>query len=145
MATTSRNRYAHTHTRTRTHKLNRSIHFIDSHRSNVYLSIYLSIYSCCSHLEHRASAKRFVSPQFLNHKTVGMNPWTGDQPDARPLPTTNTEKTQTNIHALSGIRTPAFERAKTVHALDRAATAIGSVATTACKTLAPETKYMRTD
>jgi hypothetical protein len=34
---------------------------------------------------------------------------------------------QTNIHALSGIRNhdPAFERAKTVHALDRAATVIG--------------------
>jgi hypothetical protein len=28
----------------------------------------------------------------------------GDQPIARPLPNTNTEQTQTGIHALSGFR-----------------------------------------
>jgi hypothetical protein len=35
---------------------------------------------------------------------------------------------QTNIHTLSGIQThyPVFEQAKTVHALDLAATVIGS-------------------
>jgi hypothetical protein len=38
-------------------------------------------------LEHRASVKRFVSLQFLNPKTVGRTPWTGDEPVARPLPT----------------------------------------------------------
>jgi hypothetical protein len=35
--------------------------------------IYLSIYSCCSHFEHRASVKRFVSLQFLNlRQSVGL-------------------------------------------------------------------------
>jgi hypothetical protein len=60
-------------------------------------------------LEHRASVKCFVSLQFLNPKTVGRTPRTlGDQLVARPLSTqdnTNTEKTQIDIHALSGIRT----------------------------------------
>jgi hypothetical protein len=45
--------------------------------------------------------KRFVSLQFLNPKTVGRTPRTGDQSIARPLPI----QTQTNIHAMSGIRT----------------------------------------
>jgi hypothetical protein len=35
-------------------------------------------------LEHRASVKRFVSLQFLNPKTAGRTPWTGDHPVARP-------------------------------------------------------------
>jgi hypothetical protein len=49
--------------------------------------------SCCSHLEHRAPVKRFVSLQFLNlRQTAGL--LDGDQPVARSLPTqdnTNTE------------------------------------------------------
>jgi hypothetical protein len=43
-------------------------------------SLSLSLSSCCSHLEHRASMKRFVSVQFLNPKTVGRSPWTGISP-----------------------------------------------------------------
>jgi hypothetical protein len=42
---------------------------------SIYLPIYLSIYfcSCFSHLEHRASVKRFVSLQFLNlRQSVGL-------------------------------------------------------------------------
>jgi hypothetical protein len=37
---------------------------------SIYLSIYLSVYLsiCCSHLEHRASVKRFVLLQFLNRR-----------------------------------------------------------------------------
>jgi hypothetical protein len=50
--------------------------------------------------------------QFLNLYTVGRTPWTGVQPVARPLPTH--EPTM-----------PVFERAKTVHALDGAATVSG--------------------
>jgi hypothetical protein len=42
--------------------------------------------SCCSHLEHSASLKRFVSLQFLNPKTFGRTPWAEHQPVARPLP-----------------------------------------------------------
>jgi hypothetical protein len=45
---------------------------------SIYLSIYLSIYSPL--FDHG----RFFS--FLIFYTVGMTPWTGDQPIARPLP-----------------------------------------------------------
>jgi hypothetical protein len=68
----------------------------------------LSLFPVDPTLEHRASVKRFLSLHFLNPKTVGRTPWTGDQPVARPLPTqdsTNTEQRKTVIHALSGIRT----------------------------------------
>jgi hypothetical protein len=65
------------------------------------LSLSLSLFPVAPNLEHRASVKRFVSLQFLNPKTVGRAPWMGDQPIARPLPI----QTQTNIYALSGIRT----------------------------------------
>jgi hypothetical protein len=50
--------------------------------------------------------KRFVSLQFLNPKTVGRIPWTGDQLVARHLPTqNNTNRINADMHALSGIRT----------------------------------------
>jgi hypothetical protein len=56
-------------------------------------------------LEHKASVKRFVSHQFLNPNTVGRNPWTGDQPIVRPLPTQhNTTGMNADIYASSGIR-----------------------------------------
>jgi hypothetical protein len=63
--------------------------------------------------------------------TVGRAPWTRDQPVARPLPThrtTQTQKirTQTSMPQVGLEPTiPAFERAKTVHASDRAAIVIG--------------------
>jgi hypothetical protein len=54
-----------------------------------------------------------------------------DQPVARPLPTHGTAQTQ-NKHTQTSMpqvgfepTTPVFERAKTVHALDRVATVIG--------------------
>jgi hypothetical protein len=37
-----------------------------SNLHNLYCTDCLSVYSCCSHLEHRASMKRFVSLQFFN-------------------------------------------------------------------------------
>jgi hypothetical protein len=55
----------------------------------------------------------------------------GDQPVARPLPThrttqTQNKRTQTSMPWVEFEPTiPAFERAKTVHVLDRAATVIG--------------------
>jgi hypothetical protein len=68
---------------------------------------------------------------FLILYTVGKTPWTGDQPVARPLPThrttqTQNKRTQTSMPRV-GFETklPAFEWAKTVQALDRAATVIG--------------------
>jgi hypothetical protein len=85
--------------------------------------------------------------------TDSRTPWASDQPVARPLPTHRTIRRQNkrihtpNIHASSGIRTHdprvrasevssclrprgycdrlASERAKTVHALDRAVTVTG--------------------
>jgi hypothetical protein len=72
----------------------------------------------------------FVGPwpllQFLNLYTVGRTPWTGDQPVARHLPTRRTTPTQNKRTQTSMSRvgfeptTPVLERAKTVHALDRA-------------------------
>jgi hypothetical protein len=53
----------------------------------ISLSLSLSLSSVAPTLEHRISVKRFVLLQFLNPKTVGRTPWTGDQPIARPLPT----------------------------------------------------------
>jgi hypothetical protein len=79
----------------------------------------------------------FVGPwpllQFRNpFYTDGRTPWTSDQPVARPLPTHRTTQTpnrSTHKHPCLSVglepTIPAFERAKTVHALDRAATLIG--------------------
>jgi hypothetical protein len=63
--------------------------------------------------------------------TVGMIPWAGDQPVARPLPSPRTAKTQnkrtqTSIPQVGFQPTiPVFKQAKTLYALDRAATVIG--------------------
>jgi hypothetical protein len=63
--------------------------------------------------------------------TAGRTPWTADQPVARPLPThgtaqTQNKRTQTSMPQVGFEPTiPMFERAKTVHALDRAVTVIG--------------------
>jgi hypothetical protein len=70
--------------------------------------------------------------QFLNLHAVGRTPWTRDQTVARPLhihKTTETQnkRTQTSITREGFEPTiPVFERAKTVQALERAATVIGS-------------------
>jgi hypothetical protein len=94
------------------------------------LSFSLSLFPVAPASEHRASVKRFVSLQFLNPKTVGRTPWTGDQPIARPLPT------QENKHRINADISmpwvgfeptiPVFERAKTVYASDCAAPVIGT-------------------
>jgi hypothetical protein len=96
-------------------------------RLSIYLSIYPSIYLWlyCP----------FVGPwplfQFLNLYIVGRTPCTGDQPVARPLPTYRTTQTQNKSTqtAMPGVgfepTIPVFERAKTVHVLDRAATVTG--------------------
>jgi hypothetical protein len=76
---------------------------------------------------------RFFS--FLIFYTVGRTPCTGDQPVARPLPRHRTTQTQNKRTQTSMPRVgfepmiPVFERAKTVHALDRAATVIGNQVT----------------
>jgi hypothetical protein len=71
--------------------------------------------------------------------TLGRTPWTGDQRVARPLPTrrtiqTQNKRTQTSLPRVEFEPTiPPFMRAKTVHALDRAATVIGHINTYTCK------------
>jgi hypothetical protein len=77
----------------------------------------------------------FVGPwplfQFLNLYTVGRTSWTGDQPVARPLPTHRTTQTQNKSTQTFMPRVefeptiPLFERTKSVHAWDRAATVMG--------------------
>jgi hypothetical protein len=92
---------------------------------SIYLPIYLSIYSSTALVD----LGHFFS--FLILHTVGRTPWTVDQAVARPLPihrTTQTQNkcTQTSIPRVEIEPTiPVCERAKTVHALDRAATLIG--------------------
>jgi hypothetical protein len=60
-----------------------------------------------------------------------VGPWTSDQPVARPLPAHRATQTQnkrihTSMSRVGFERTiPVFERGKTVHDLDRAATVIG--------------------
>jgi hypothetical protein len=68
---------------------------------------------------------------FLILYTDSRTPWTGDQLVARPLPIHKTtqiqnKRTQTSMPLVGFEPTiPVVERAKTVHALDHAATVIG--------------------
>jgi hypothetical protein len=74
----------------------------------------------------------FVGPwPFLQFRNLfypdGRTPWTSDQPNARPLPIHRTTQTQNKRMPCVGFEPtiPVFERAKTIHALYRAATVIG--------------------
>jgi hypothetical protein len=77
-------------------------------KCSVCLPTYLHVtISCCSHFEHRTSVKLFVSLQFINFgQLVGLH-----ERGIRPAEshylhrTTQTELTQINIHAMSGIWT----------------------------------------
>jgi hypothetical protein len=100
--------------------------------------IYIFIYSCCSHLEHRASVERFVSLQFLNLKqSVGFL-GKGISPSQGPYlhRTTQTQnKRRQKFMRLVGFEPtiPAFEPVKTFHILDRAATVTGYAVSDCCK------------
>jgi hypothetical protein len=85
------------------------------------------VYSCCSYLEHRKSVKRFVSLQFLNVKhSVGLLGWVISPSQGRYLTQTQNKHKQTSMPRVGFEHTiPAFERAKTFHAFDRAATVTG--------------------
>jgi hypothetical protein len=95
----------------------------------IYLSIYLPI-----HLWLYNPCGSWPIFQFLkSFYTVGKTPWTGDQLVARPLSAHRTAQTQ-NKRIQTSIpwagfepTTPVFERARAVHALDHAATVIGTV------------------
>jgi hypothetical protein len=76
----------------------------------------LSLFPVAPILEHRASVKRFVSGQFLSPKTVGRTSWMGISPSqGRHL-----YKHRQTYVSLEGFEPtiPAFERAKTIDALD---------------------------
>jgi hypothetical protein len=80
-----------------------------------------------SHLEHGASVKRFVSFQFLNVKhSVGLHGRVMSPSQGCYLTQTQNKHKQTSMPWVGFEPTiPASERAKTVHALGRAATVIG--------------------
>jgi hypothetical protein len=105
---------------------------------SIYLSVCLSMYPsiclsvclsvCLLLCRPLLGLGRFFG--FFIFYKVDRTPWTGDQSVARPLPvhrTTQTQnkRTQTSMPRVGFERTiPVFERAKTVHALDRVATGI---------------------
>jgi hypothetical protein len=111
---------------------------------SIYLSIYLSIclsvclsvcpptYSSCSHLEHRASAKRFVSLQLLRQWVGLLGRGIIPKQGGYLHRTTQTQNKRTQISMTwvgFELTIPLFERAKTCHVLDRAATVMGIVHT----------------
>jgi hypothetical protein len=82
-------------------------------------------------LETLVKLKRPVTLSEFEPATVGRTFWTGDQPVAKPLPRrrtaqTQNKRTQTSMPSVGFEYTiPVLERAKTFHALDRAATVMG--------------------
>jgi hypothetical protein len=106
-----------------------------------YASMYNSLSLCflLFPLEHRASVKRFLSLQFLNPKTVDRTPWTGISPSqGRYLHKQNKHKQTSMLWVGLEPTIPAFEHAKTVHALDRAVTVIGPCTSKCPKFLDPK-------
>jgi hypothetical protein len=71
--------------------------------------------------------------RILIFSTASRTPWTKNQPVARPLPARRTTQTQnkpkqTSMPSVGFEPTiPVFQRAKTVHTLDRAATVIDNI------------------
>jgi hypothetical protein len=98
---------------------------------SIYPSICISVYlSLCLSM----AVQTFVGPwplfRFLDFSPVGRTPWTRDQPVARSLSHTGQHKqnkrTQKSMPQVGYKPTiPVFQRVKTFHALDRAATVIG--------------------
>jgi hypothetical protein len=90
--------------------------------------VFFFFYSCCSHLEHRASVKRFISLQFLDLRhTVELFGRVISPSQGRYLTQTQNKHEQTSMLRVGFESTiQMFEWAKTVHALDRAATVMGA-------------------
>jgi hypothetical protein len=85
--------------------------YSDSHtaryisRPLLFEGLLLCLYSCCFHLEHKASVKRFVPLKFLNRRqSVGLLGRMISPSQGRYLTQTQNQRRQ-NIHAFSGIRT----------------------------------------
>jgi hypothetical protein len=89
---------------------------------SLYIHIYIWLYSPLLDLGRLFS--------FLSYYRVGRTPWTGDQTVARPPPThrtahTRNKLTQTSMSLVGfELNIPVLEQAKTIYALDRAATLI---------------------
>jgi hypothetical protein len=104
----------------------KNVRFIKHHICLLCGSLSLSLWLYCP-----LDLGRFFS--FLILYTVARIPWTGDQHATRPVFTHRTTQTQNKRTWRSmppvgfETTTPVFERMKTVYALDRAATVIGSV------------------
>jgi hypothetical protein len=102
------------------------IFLIQSVKKRVTDSNGVSMYSCCSQLEHRASVKRFVSLQFLNlRQTVGLLRRGICPTQGRYLHKQNKCRQITMPRVGFEPMILAFERTKTFHALDHAANVIG--------------------
>jgi hypothetical protein len=85
-------------------------------------------YSRCFHFDHSVSVESFVSLQFLNHRqSVGLIGRGISSSQGRYLTQTQNKRRQTSMPWMVFEPTiPAFERAKTGHALDHAGTLIVS-------------------
>jgi hypothetical protein len=94
-----------------------------------YTLVIWLVYSCCSHLEHRTSVKHFISLQFLNLRhSVGLLGRVISPSQGRYLTQTRNKHKEPSMPRVGFQPTiPAFKRAKTVHALDRAATVMGAI------------------
>jgi hypothetical protein len=118
-------------------QLNLVLCYVWDSRLSICLSVYLSICTSVRPSTFLPTYLWLYSPcgpwpifQFLNPHRVGRTSWTGDQPVARPLPThttqTQNKRIQTSMPWVGFEHTtPVLQRAKTVHALDSAATVIG--------------------
>jgi hypothetical protein len=102
------------------------LHFLTYFYYDFFLSLSLSLSMALQPLWTLAAFFSFV----ILYTDVTTS-WAGDQSVARPLPAHRTSRTQnkrtrTSMHRVGfESTTPVFERTKTVHALDRAATVIG--------------------
>jgi hypothetical protein len=93
-----------------------------------FCCIWISLFPVAPTLEHRASMKRFVSLQFLNPKTVVI--LLGRRISLSQDCYLHKHRINADRHPCLVVfepTTPAFKWVKTIYALDRAATVIGSV------------------
>jgi hypothetical protein len=92
----------------------------------------LYMYSCCSHLEHRASVKRFISLQLLDFRqSVGLLGRGISPSEGRYLHRTTQTQNKRRRTPMTWVgfepMIPAFERANAFHALDRADSVLANV------------------
>jgi hypothetical protein len=107
----------------------------------ICLCMSVCLYSCCSHLEHTASMKCFISLQFLNlRQSVGLLGWVISPLQGCYLTQTQNKHRQTSMPWVGfEPTTSVFEWAKTFDALDCAVTVISNKDTNSkCKVMSGE-------